>query len=37
MNLAEANALSMLAKRGREKITDKHKIVAHPELHKVLS
>ena len=36
MNLAEANALSVLAKAGRKAITEKSRIVAHPELHKVL-
>jgi hypothetical protein len=37
MNLAAASAMNALAKRGRQKITDKSRIVAHPDLHKVLS
>ncbi len=36
MNLATANALSVIAKGGRKAITEKSRIVAHPELHKVL-
>lgn len=36
MNLAQANVMSLLAKAGRKAITEKSRIVAHPELHKVL-
>jgi len=37
MNLEAVSALNVIAQRGRQKITDKHRIVAHPALHKVLS
>lgn len=36
MNLAAASALNVIAQRGRKAITEKSRIVAHPELHKVL-